>query len=104
MRLQSEESFLRNSIDGSSEEVPYEKALAYLPNGNSKWSTFEIDTTDPEHPLLRVEAVINGETAYYFEMAGVRVRPPNMTNLGSLVVTNVKDLFDKIGIKPSRWF
>lgn len=37
MRLQSEESFIRNSIDGSSEEVPYEKALAYLPNGNSKW-------------------------------------------------------------------
>jgi len=101
MRLQSEESFIRNSSDGTSEEVPYERALAYLPNGNSKWSTFEVDTTDSEHPLLRVEVVINGQPAYHFKTAGVRVRP---TNIGSLVAMNVKDLFDKIGIKPSRWF
>jgi len=104
MRPQSEEYFIRSLGDGDSEEVPYERALAYLPNGNSKWSTFEIDTTDLEHPLLHVETVINGQPAYHFKMTGVRVRPPNMTNIGSMVVANVKDLFDKIGIKPSRWF
>ena len=37
MRMQSEDSFIRTSTDGGSEEVPYEKVLAYLPNGNSKW-------------------------------------------------------------------
>jgi len=104
MRMQSEESFIRTSTDGSSEKVPYEKVLAYLPNGNSKWSTFEIDTTDLEHPLLHVETVIDGQPAYHFKLIGIRNRPPNMINIGSIVVTNLKDLFDKMGIKPSRWF
>jgi len=104
MRMQSEEYFIRTSADGSSEEVPYEKVLAYLPNGNSKWSTFEIDTTDLEHPLLRVETVIDGQPAYRFELTGIRNRPLNMINIGSIVATNLKDLFDKMGIKPSRWF
>jgi alkaline phosphatase D len=104
MRPQSEESFIKTSTNGSSEEVPYERVLAYLPNGNSKWSTFEIDTTDSENPLLHVETVIDGKPAHHFELAGIRVRPPNMINIGTIVVTNVKDLFDKMGIKPSRWF
>lgn len=32
-----------------------------------------------------------------FELTGIRVRPPNMTNIG-------KDLFGKMGIKPSRFY
>ncbi|KAF8163057.1 PhoD-like phosphatase-domain-containing protein [Crassisporium funariophilum] len=106
LRMRSEESFISNSssVDGSYEEVPYERAVAYLPKGNSKWSTFEIDTRDVEKPVLRIETVIDGQPAYHFEMVGVRVRPPNFTGLGSFVVTNVKDLFEKIGLQPRRWF
>ena len=43
MRMQSEEFFIRTLTDGSSEEVPFEKVLAYLPNGNSKWYVYGLE-------------------------------------------------------------
>ncbi|KAF8876036.1 PhoD-like phosphatase-domain-containing protein [Gymnopilus junonius] len=85
-------------------QVPYEKTIAYIPHGNSKWSTFEIDTRDGSKPTLRVETVIDGKPAYHLEVIGKpTVRPP-LIGLGSLVTTNVIDLFDKIGLKPVKWF
>jgi len=41
--------------------------------------------------------------AFSLNITGAPSRPP-VTSLGSLVTTNVKDLFDKIGINPARWF
>lgn len=84
-------------------------------------STFEIDTTDASKPTLRIETVIDGKPAYQFvfctsckemilmaclsslEIVGVPAKAQH-SGLGSLVTTNVKDLFDKIGLRPSKWF
>jgi alkaline phosphatase D len=75
------------------EEVPMERVLKYLPIGNYKWcvrqpipchsardnvflltlkfdfwtvcrSAIEIDTRNPEHPVLNLEVVIDGKIAY----------------------------------------
>ena len=49
-----------------------------------KRSTFEIDTTDLEHPLLHVETVINGQPAYQSACL------PNYTSLRMLTCTGNK--------------
>lgn len=46
------------------EEVPLERVVKYLPVGNSKWSSFEVDESNPAQPTLRVETVIDGKVAY----------------------------------------
>ena len=84
-------------------------------------STFELDTRNSNKPKLRIETVVDGKPAYQYvfclswgenhahkpafslNITGAPSRPP-VTSLGSLVTTNVKDLFDKIGINPARWF
>jgi alkaline phosphatase D len=35
-----------------------------LPDGNSKYSTFEVDTRVQNKPTLRVEVVIDGQEAW----------------------------------------
>ncbi|KIM48985.1 hypothetical protein M413DRAFT_21288 [Hebeloma cylindrosporum] len=98
----SDAAFTRN---GSEQLIPYEKVVAYLPNGNSKWSTFELDTRDVTKPTLRIETVIDGKPAYHLEIIGAPARLASFTGLGSLVATNVKDLFDKFGLSsPGKWF
>ncbi|KAF8964137.1 PhoD-like phosphatase-domain-containing protein [Flammula alnicola] len=105
LRSQSQESFVRNltNPEDGTEEVPYEKAIAYIPKGNSKWSTFQIDTRNARKPTLRIETVIDGMPAYHLEIIGVPAKAHH-TGFGSLVTTNVMDLFDKIGLKPGKWF
>lgn len=46
------------------EEVPLERVVKYIPVGNSKWSSFEVDESNPAKPTLRVETVVNGKVAY----------------------------------------
>lgn len=46
------------------EEIPLERVVKYIPVGNSKWSSFEVDETDPTKPTLRVETVVDGKVAY----------------------------------------
>ncbi|KAF4615182.1 hypothetical protein D9613_002827 [Agrocybe pediades] len=86
------------------EKVPYEKTIAYIPQGNTKWSTFEVDTRDVNKPILRLETVIDGKPAYHLEIVGTPAKPQTSSGLSSLVSNNVKDLFDKIGLSPGRWF
>ncbi|KDR81363.1 hypothetical protein GALMADRAFT_239216 [Galerina marginata CBS 339.88] len=107
LQPQSEAFFIRNVTDAenaTATQVPLEKVISYIPHGNSKWSSFEIDTRDINKPMLRLETVIDGKPVYHLEITGAPTRPPNFTGLGSLVATNVLDLFDKIGLKPAKWF
>ncbi|KAH9483815.1 hypothetical protein JR316_0003293 [Psilocybe cubensis] len=104
MRERSEAFFTRNVTEGV-EEVPYEKRIAYIPTGNVKWSAFEVDTRDIDKPTLRLETVIDGKPAYHLEIVGTPVYPPAaLSGLSSLVTTNVKGIFDRIGLRPSKWF
>ncbi|PPQ90134.1 hypothetical protein CVT25_012303 [Psilocybe cyanescens] len=105
LQERSKAFFTRNATNGNgTEEVPYEKTIAYIPTGNVKWSAFEVDTRDIEKPTLRLETVIDGKPAYHLEIIGTPVRPPAAVGLGSLVTTNVKGLFDRIGLRPTKWF
>ncbi|KAH9056623.1 PhoD-like phosphatase-domain-containing protein [Lactarius vividus] len=86
------------------EEVPTERVLKYLPIGNYKWSTFEIDTRNPEHPKLNVEVVIDGKVAYNLPISGTPVKLKSSTALGSMMSDSFKEILDRVGLSPNRWF
>ncbi|KAI0303447.1 PhoD-like phosphatase-domain-containing protein [Multifurca ochricompacta] len=86
------------------EEVPMERVLKYLPIGNYKWSTIEIDTRNPEHPKLNLEAVIDGKVAYNLPIDATPVKLRSSTALGSMVPDSIKDILDRVGLTPNRWF
>ncbi|KAI9456226.1 PhoD-like phosphatase-domain-containing protein [Lactarius psammicola] len=86
------------------EEVPTERVLKYLPIGNYKWSTIEIDTRNPEHPKLNLEVVIDGKVAYNLPISGTPVKLRSSNALGSLVSDSLKEILDRVGLSPNRWF
>jgi alkaline phosphatase D len=45
-----------------------EKLLKYLPDGNVKWTEFEVDTRDALLPLVKVKVMIDGEPAWQVEV------------------------------------
>ncbi|KAJ7702478.1 PhoD-like phosphatase-domain-containing protein [Mycena rosella] len=115
LRMQSDETVPQNlselvmTEDGptyvnSTEEVPKERVVKYLARGNSKWSAFEMDTRDLSRPTLRIELVIDGKIRYREELVGSPVKLQASNALGVFVTTGIKDVFNRIGIKPSRWF
>ncbi|THG96831.1 hypothetical protein EW026_g5077 [Hermanssonia centrifuga] len=59
-----------NAIEGENtttfeeEEVPQEQVLKYIAKGNYKWSSFEVDTRDPQHPVVYLEVMIDGVSEY----------------------------------------
>ena len=61
---------VQKEVDGAfvselvEEEVPQEEVLKYVPEGNFKWSTFEVDTRDMQHPVVRLELMADGRPAY----------------------------------------
>ncbi|KAI0713393.1 PhoD-like phosphatase-domain-containing protein [Earliella scabrosa] len=85
-------------------EVPKEKVIRYIAEGNYKWSTIEVDTKDYQHPVVKVEVMIDGKPAYHLEVAGKPVKLQLSTALGALVPQSFKSMLDRIGIKPSKWF
>jgi len=86
------------------EEVPAERVLKYLPIGNYKWSTIEIDTRNPEHPKLNLEVVIDGKVAYNLPISGTPVKLRSSTAIGSMVTDSLKEILDRVGLSPNRWF
>ncbi|KAI0350094.1 hypothetical protein OH77DRAFT_1431373 [Trametes cingulata] len=86
------------------EEVPREKVIKYIAEGNYKWATIEVDTRDYSHPIVRVEIVIDGKPAYNLEVLGKPVKLQSTTALGAFVPQSFKGVLDRIGLKPSRWF
>ncbi|KAJ7746665.1 PhoD-like phosphatase-domain-containing protein [Mycena metata] len=115
LRMHSEETVPQNhtemvmSEEGpvytvQTEEVPKERVVKYIARGNVKWSTFEVDTRDLTRPTLRIELVINGNIRYREELVGSPVKLQSSNALGVFVTTGIKDVFNRIGIKPSNWF
>ncbi|KAJ6606665.1 PhoD-like phosphatase-domain-containing protein [Mycena vulgaris] len=115
LRMQSDETVPKNrselvmTEDGptyvnTTEDVPKERVVKYLARGNVKWSAFEMDTTDLTRPTLRIELVIDGKIRYREEVIGSPVKLQSSNALGVYVTTGIKDVFNRIGIKPSRWF
>ncbi|KAI0695405.1 PhoD-like phosphatase-domain-containing protein [Cerioporus squamosus] len=77
--------------DGSKEvlqyvvEVPKEKVLKYIAEGNYKWSWIEVDTKDHQHPVVNVDIMIDGKSAYKMEVIGKPVKLQLSTALGAFV-------------------
>ncbi|RPD59100.1 Metallo-dependent phosphatase [Lentinus tigrinus ALCF2SS1-7] len=96
--------------DGSKEvlqyvvEVPKERVLQYIAEGNYKWSWIEVDTKDHQHPVVNVDIMINGKSAYKLEVVGKPVKLQLSTALGAFVPQSFKGMLDRIGLKPSKWF
>ncbi|KAI0057090.1 hypothetical protein BV25DRAFT_1812930 [Artomyces pyxidatus] len=86
------------------DEVPQEKVLKYLPIGNYKWSAIEVDTRNLDQPTLKLEVMIDGEAQYHLAIVGKPVKLKSNTSLGALVPDGIKELLDRVGLKPSRWF
>ncbi|KAJ7632327.1 PhoD-like phosphatase-domain-containing protein [Roridomyces roridus] len=87
-------------------QVPKERSIKYLARGNYKWSAFEVDTRDLSRPTLRIELSIDGKIRYQVreEYRGAPVKLQSSNALGVFVTTGIKDVFNRIGINPSRWF
>ncbi|KAH9967921.1 PhoD-like phosphatase-domain-containing protein [Russula dissimulans] len=86
------------------EEVPMEHVIKYLPIGNYKWSVIEIDTRNPEHPKINIEVVIDGKVAYNLPIDATPVKLRSSTALGSMMADSLKDILDRVGLSPNRWF
>ncbi|CAL1703852.1 unnamed protein product [Somion occarium] len=86
------------------EEVPEERVIKYIGPGNYKWSSFEVDTRDLNHPTVHLEVMIDGSSAYRLEIAGKPVQLHTSTALGAFVPEGFKGLLSKIGLSPTRWF
>ncbi|KAG6818577.1 hypothetical protein H0H93_003849, partial [Arthromyces matolae] len=84
-------------------DVPLERVVKYLPIGNSKWSTFDIDSTDMANPKLKLETIIDGEVAFRHELVGTAIVRPS-TSVGTYVVTGVKSILNKLKSNPSTWY
>ncbi|GJJ12494.1 hypothetical protein Clacol_006736 [Clathrus columnatus] len=84
--------------------LPQERVLKYLPLGNFKWTTFEVDTTDHQMPTLKVETVINGKAEWRHSIFGeaVDIKPSKVVS--SNIAKGLKDALGKIGLSPEKWF
>ncbi|KAF8921574.1 PhoD-like phosphatase-domain-containing protein [Mucidula mucida] len=78
------------------EKIPAERVLKYVP--------LEVDTKDSQNPTLNLKLSVNGQTAYTYSITGKPVKLSSSTALGVFVSAGIKDVFDKIGIHPSKWF
>lgn len=66
-------------------------------------SIIEVDTSNPESPIARLEVVIDGKVSYRHTIKGSSIPRPMTTELG-LFVPALRDMLLKIGIKPNTWF
>ncbi|KAJ4488282.1 PhoD-like phosphatase-domain-containing protein [Lentinula aciculospora] len=83
---------------------PKERVVKYIPEGNYKWTSIEIDTRNPKRPTLNLEVVIDGKPSYQYQVVGIPVKLQGSTALGAFVSTNIKDILKKIGLQPTKWF
>lgn len=83
------------------EHIPEERAIQYIPSGNYKFASLEVDSRDWRRPTLTLEAVINGKSAYKFEWIG---QPVSFSYTSSLAVSfggALKGLLNKMGLMGS---
>ncbi|KAI0340220.1 hypothetical protein BDW22DRAFT_450134 [Trametopsis cervina] len=85
-------------------DIPQEQVEKYIAEGNYKWSAFEVDTRDAQHPVVKLEVVIDGLSAYQLEIRGQPVEIKTTAALANVIPSGIMGVLDKIGLKPSNWF
>ncbi|KAI0736478.1 PhoD-like phosphatase-domain-containing protein [Fomitopsis betulina] len=86
------------------EEVPQEKVLKYIADGNYKWSSIEVDTRDRQHPVANIDIMIDGKKAYALTIHGEPVKLTHSLAMGAYVPQSFRGVLGKIGLNPGRWF
>ncbi|KAL4246501.1 hypothetical protein ABKN59_008654 [Abortiporus biennis] len=106
LNMQSEATVRHRVSRDSNEtiEVPQERVLKYIPVGNHKWSSLEVDTRNRSSPTIHLETVADGEVVYRLSIAGQPVALRSSTALGGIMPTTFKGILDRIGLSPSHWF
>ncbi|KAB5595684.1 hypothetical protein CTheo_922 [Ceratobasidium theobromae] len=84
------------------EEVPEENLIKYIPQGNHKWTTFEVDSTDPNAPTLKAELYVNGKLEWEYMVEG---DPVELTHPTSLVIpAQVQGVVESLKKSFQGWF
>ena len=76
-----------------------EKLLKYLPDGNTKWTEFEVDTRDASAPLVKVNVMIDGKSAWQVEVRGKPVHQARNA-IGDMA----KSFIELLTWRPRKWF
>lgn len=71
-----------------------DKLLKYLPDGNYKWSEFEVDARDPYKPVVRVSVQIDGKEEWRTTYVGKSLRK-TQGGIGGLV----RNLLESLGFR-----
>jgi len=82
------------------ERVSEERILTYLPHGNYKWGTFDVDTTNASKPTVTFQLSINGAGAWTHTIIGKPVKHSGGTALGSQIAQiggSIKGVLGKLG-------
>lgn len=81
-----------------------DKILKYIPDGYRKFSTFEVDTRNPEQPIVTLKLWVDGKEAWNVDVIGKPVYPPAqdgpVTQLGKSLAFSLAEL---LGL-GRRWF
>ena len=76
-----------------------ETLLKYLPDGNHKWTEFEVDTRDPKNPAVHVRVYVDGLEAWQLRVDGRPITRPQSA-LGKLA----RSLLELLGFRKREWF
>lgn len=79
------------SQDHGDGKAGIDKLLKYLPDGNYKWTEFEVDARDPYKPVVRVSVQIDGKEAWKVTYVGKSLRK-SQGGVGGLVRTLLESL------------
>ncbi|KAJ1033965.1 hypothetical protein NDA16_000173 [Ustilago loliicola] len=79
------------SQDHGDGKTGVDKLLKYLPDGNYKWTEFEVDARDPYKPVVRVSVQIDGKEAWKTTYVGKSLRK-TQGGVGGLVRTLLESL------------
>ncbi|KDN50353.1 hypothetical protein K437DRAFT_64978 [Tilletiaria anomala UBC 951] len=77
-----------------------EKLLKYIPDGNVKWTEFEVDTRDHLQPIVRATVMVDGKEAWRVDIVGKPVVSAPKQAVGGLA----KTLLELLGFKSRKWF
>ncbi|KAH7341143.1 PhoD-like phosphatase-domain-containing protein [Rhizoctonia solani] len=89
-------------VEEVAEEVDEEVLVKYIPNGNHKWATIEVDSMDSNAPKLKVEVYINGKLEWEQNVTG---DPVELTHPTSLVIpAQVQGVVESLKNSFKEWF
>lgn len=77
-----------------------EQLVKYLPDGNVKWTEFEVDTRDSAHPVVHTVVYINGKPAWAADIIGTPVHKARRSAAQALGQV-AKSLLEWLGFE---WF